>query len=75
MGRKRRRRLVFVARGRFVDAFGYFGAELGRSDDFGVAAVAENQALKLVVDDNFERQLYAAVTESLLDFLRFVKRL
>lgn len=64
-----------ITAGGTADAFGYLGAELGWSDDFGVAAVAENQALKLVVDDNFQRQLYAAVTESLLDFLRFVKRL
>ena len=64
-----------ITAGGTADAFGYLGAELGRSDDFGVAAVAENKPLKLVVDDNFQRQLYAAVTESLLDFLRFVKRL
>lgn len=45
---------VVVTRGGFADAFGYALAEFGRGDDFDVAAIAENEALEFVVDDDFE---------------------
>ena len=38
-----------------------------------MAAIAEYQALQLVVDHYFQRQQYAAVVKPLLDFLRFVE--
>lgn len=57
-----------------ADAFGDAGAEFGGSNYFGMAAIAENKALEFVVDDDFQRQLDAAVAETLLYLLGFMKR-
>lgn len=57
-----------------ADALGDAGAERRRSDDFCMTSVAEDEALELVVDDDFEGELDAAVTKALFHFLRLVKR-
>ncbi len=38
-------------------------------DHFGVASVTEDEAFQFVIDHYFQRQLYAAIAETLLHFL------